>query len=200
MKTVKIIMMIVSLMTATWSYANEPSILIIKNDISNTTLVIENVNEGALVSVKNNLGHILYRESVRNSGTYSKGFDLTAFPDGQYSFEFDGVTSIRTIPFLIKSKKIFFDKTKETVFYKPVTELEDNLLLISKKLNNLESLKIELFYEGNSGNYELINSETINNTKSVKRIYRLSNYKKGKYKIVYKTSSGGFTEYINFSK
>jgi hypothetical protein len=201
MKTIKNLkksILLVALTAASLGYANETTPLVFKKDLIKTSLVLKHVNVGELISIKDNSGLILYKEIIKNSETYSKGFDLTALPDGNYFFELDGNVEIKTIPFIVKSNHVVFDNTKETSVYKPVTELDENLLLISKSSDNLDSMKIELYYEGYSGNFELINSETIENTKFIKRIYRLSDNKKGKYKIVYYTSDKEFTKHINF--
>ena len=201
MKTIKNLkksILMVALTTASLGYANGTTPLKLKRDLNKTSLVLKHVNVGELVSIKDNSGHTLYEEIIKNSGTYTKGFDLTALPDGNYFFELDGNAEIKTIPFLVKSNEIIFENTKESSVSKPVIELEDNLLLISKSSNNLETMKIDLYYEGDSGAYDLINSETIKDYKVIKRMYRLSNYKKGNYKVVYHTADKEFTKHINF--
>jgi len=201
MKTIKDLkksILMVALMTASLSYANNTSSFIVTKDIKKTALILEHVKKGELISIKNNSGLILYKEIIKSSGTYSKGFDLTELPDGNYFFELDGDVEIKTIPFLVKANNVVFDRTKETILFKPTARLKGNLILVSKLALDFEPLKIDLYYKGISGSFELINSETIDNTKFIERIYKLSDDYKGNYKIVYNTSGKEFTEYINF--
>ncbi|TVZ26884.1 hypothetical protein JM83_1880 [Gillisia sp. Hel_I_86] len=201
MKTIKNLnksILMVALMTASLSYASNTSTLMGMKDIKITALILEHVKEGELISIKDNSGLILYKEIVQNSGTYSKEFDLTALPDGNYFFEIDGDVKIKTIPFIVRAKNVVFDKTKETIFIKPTTRLKGNLILVSKLALDLEPLKIDVYYKGISESYELLNSETIDNTKVIERIYKLSDAYKGNYKIVYHSSGKEFTEFIDF--
>jgi hypothetical protein len=201
MKTIKNIkksILMVALMTASLSYANTSSALIVKKDLKRTALVLENVKKGELISIKDDNGLVLYKESIKSSGTYSRGFDLTALPNGDYFFELDGDVQITTIPFIVESSEVTFDKTKETIIFKPVTRLKEDKILVSKLALDLEPLKIDLYYKGNDGTYELINSETIKNTQTINRIYKLSSHANGSYKVVYHTNRKEFTDYINF--
>jgi len=201
MKTIRNLkksILMVALMTASLSYANDTSSFKVKKDIKKTALILEHVKKGELITIKDNSGLILYKEIIKSSGTYSKGFDLTALPDGNYFFELDGDVEIKTIPFLVKANQVVFDKTKETILFKPTTRLKGNLIFVSKLARDFEPLIIDLYYKGISGSYELINSETIENTTVIGRIYKLSDAYRGNYKIVYNTSGKEFAEYINF--
>ena len=201
MKTIKNIkksILIVALMTASLSYANTTSSLIVKKELKRTALVLENVKEGQLISIKDDSGLILFKETIKSSGTYTKGFDLTALPDGNYFFELDGDVEIKTIPFTVKSNEVNFDKTKETIIFKPVTRLKGDYIYVTKLALDLEPLKIDLYYQGASGNYELLNSEKIGGTEIISRVYKISSTHKGNYKIVCNTGAKKFTNYINY--
>ncbi|MFB9055501.1 hypothetical protein ACFFU9_01985 [Mariniflexile ostreae] len=198
MKTIKTIMVMVVLMTASMSYANEPSALLVKKGNKETALVIENVVKGEFVSIKDDLGFALYNEVIMSTGNYSKDFDLAELPNGDYFFELYGYNKIEIIPFSVNKNNVVFDKEKESIIHMPATALENNVLSISKISKNLEPLKIELFYEGASGVYELINSEIIKDANPAERVYELSELQKGQYKIIYTISGRVFVKHINF--
>ena len=90
------------------SFANDASLFNIKNDAERTSLTLYNVKEGNLLSIKDNNGIILYKELIQESGTYTKGFDLTALPNGAYVFELSKDFEINSIPFTVKSKVVVF--------------------------------------------------------------------------------------------
>ena len=52
------------------SFANEASFYSIKNDAKRTSLTLDNVKQGNLLSIKDNNGIILYKEIIQKSGTY----------------------------------------------------------------------------------------------------------------------------------
>ena len=71
--------------------------LILNSDGSGTSLTIKNVKEGNLLSIVDDNGIILYKETIEKSGVYTKGFDLTALPDGNYFWAIFGVDFVGII-------------------------------------------------------------------------------------------------------
>ncbi|WP_142784400.1 hypothetical protein [Changchengzhania lutea] len=173
--------------------ANEISSINNKEDLKKTALVISNVKEGDLLSIKDDNGVILYKEFIKVSGTYKKGFDLTALPDGSYFFEVDKDLEIKTIPFTVKSNEVIFDKDSEVTIYKPYTRVKNDIIYVTKLSPNKAPFNIEIFHN-NSGDYNLVHSETIENTQTIERIFKLQ---EGSYKIVYHTDNREFTKFIN---
>ena len=79
--------LMVTLFATLLSFAKDASFYTIKKDANRTALTLINVKEGNLLSIKDNNGVILYKESIQTTGTYTKGFDLTSLPNGAYLFE-----------------------------------------------------------------------------------------------------------------
>ena len=169
---------------------SETPTLILNSDGSGTSLTIKNVKEGNLLSIVDDNGIILYKETIEKSGVYTKGFDLTALPDGNYFFELEKDLEIKTIPFNVKNSTVVFDKENEITVFKPYTWAKGSRVYISMLDLNLAPLEISIYYEGES-----IFSETIENTKIIEKVYKLT--RKGNYKIVYKTENKAFTKHIN---
>ena len=190
----------VALFATVISFAKEVSFNIV-NEAGRTSLAILNVKQGNLLSIKDNNGVILYKETIERSGTYTKGFDLTSLPDGAYFFELDKDVEIRTIPFTVKSNIVEFNKEETVVSFKPVLRIKDNRLLITKLALGLEPLKIKLYYEttnyGSSSSFDLIHSEEIKGTKTIERAYKLDKNATGHYKIVFISEGREFVEYFN---
>ena len=167
------------------------------NDEAKTTLTLKNVKRGNELSVKDAYGIILYKETIQNSGNYIKGFDLTALPDGNYFFELDKRLEIKTIPFTVQATVVKFEKEMESVFHKPFVRSEANLVYVSKLSLYKQPLEIEVYYKGDDSiGFDLIYSETIENTQNIKRVYNLDIIEKGNYKIVTKTEGRTFIDYV----
>jgi hypothetical protein len=195
-KEVKKGILLVTMLAAMISYASEPSTFEKKNEIKTTTLSIHSVKLGQQLIIKDDNGLVLYRELIKQSGTYNKGFDLTALPNGNYYFELDKDVEIRVIPFKVYLNTVEFLKEKETTFFKPVVRFKDNKILLSRLSLDYKPLEVNIYYEGysSSSSYELIHTEKFKDTKIVERVYALDKSKKGMYKVVVKTEGKVFTE------
>ena len=185
--------LIVTLFATLLSFANEASFYKIKNDTKRTSLTLSNVKEGNLLSIKDANGVILYKESIQSTGTYRKGFDLTTLPDGGYFFEIDKDLEIETIPFTVNANKVVFNKEEGVTIFKPYVRQKEDIVYITKLNLNLERVKINI-YGNYNGDFQLIHSDKIENTKIINKIYK---FKKGSYKIVLNSDNKEYTTFIN---
>ncbi len=184
------------MMTALLSFANEKaSFANIVNDAGRTSVTFVDVKAGNLLSIKDENGIVLYKEFIQKTGIYTKGFDLTSLPDGDYLFELDKDVEISTIPFTVKANNVSFKKELEKTFFKPMARVKGNLVYVTRLSLNKAPMDIEV-YSVSNGNNELIHSETFKNTENIERLYRLSGLNKVEYKIVFKTEGRVFTKII----
>jgi len=189
--------LMVTLMVASLSFANaKTSFDNTVVDAERTSVTFANVKEGDLLSIKDENGIVLYKESIQHAGIYTKGFDLTSLPDGKYLFELDKDVEITVIPFKVSTNKVEFDKDLEKTIFKPTTRVEGNFVFVSKLSLSEAPLKIKVYYGSDFNNYDLIHSETIENTKLIERVYKLDGLNNGTFKIVYQTEGRQFTEII----
>ena len=192
-RTIKKSLLAVTVFATMLGNANEISPLSIKEDLKKTALTINNVKVGDLLTIKDYNGIVLYKELINASGTYKKGFDLTALPNGNYFFEVDKDLEIKTIPFTVKSNEVVFNKEEELITFKPYVRQKDDLVFISKLAPNLEALSIDIYSDA-SGNFELAYSEKIEGSQTIERTYKLE---EGNFKIILKSSNKEFTKFIN---
>ena len=192
-KHIKKGILMVAMMTATLSFANEGAPFFkVENDVKKTALTIANVKKGSLLSIKDINGVALYKETIKKDGTYAKGFDFNALPEGSYVFELDSDVEIRTIPFTIESNNIKFHKDIAKTSFKPVTKVNGDLVFLSKLSLNGEPLKIDIYHDA-----ELLLTETVKGTKNIEKVYKLTGLNKGDYKIVMSTEGRTYTKFIN---
>ncbi len=176
------------------SNATEISLFTDKGDLKKTALTLYNVKEGNLLSIKDYNGIVLYKELINQKGVYTKGFDLTVLPDGDYFFELDKDLQIKIIPFSVESNEVVFNKKAETVIFKPYAKHKDGKVFITKLAPNYEPLDIRVYKKAYTGHFELVHNEKIEGTQTIKRIYGL---KKGfEYKIIFNSNNREFTELI----
>jgi hypothetical protein len=185
--------LMVTMLVTLLSFANEASFTTIKDDAKKTALTLTNVKAGNQLTIKDANGTVLYSELIQKSGVYSKGFDLTSFPNGDYVFELDKGFEIKTIPFTVSFKNIVVDRSKRTTSFKPHLRQKGNLLFVSKLSPDQEAMRISIYTDNNSA-YELLHSEKITGVQAIERVYKLE---KGNYKIVINSDNKEFTEFIN---
>lgn len=195
----KKVFIMVALLATVIGYANEPSFFIFKNDADLTILTLKYAKEGNLFSIKDENGVVLYKETIQQTGIYSKGFDLTALPDGDYFMELNKDLELRSIPFSVSSNLVTFDKENEKVFFKPYVRAKKNRILLTKLALNFEPLDVKIYYEDFNayGGYNLIHSEEITDTQNIERIYKLDRKEKGTYKLVFNSDGRQYVEYLN---
>lgn len=196
-KLIKNTLVLVVLFTALLANANT-SLNDLK-DIRTTTLTLKHVKQGDELLIKNTYGVILYKEIIQNSGSYIKGFDFTQLPKGDYFFELNKDFQINIIPFYVSNKTIAFKNDKESTIFKPLVRNKENKVYISKLSLNYTPLEVTVSYEDIENNdFNVIYSETLENSNNISRILNLDLEKKGKYRIVTKTEGRTFVDYIQF--
>lgn len=190
--------LMVAMLTTLLSFASDVKLFTIKHVAEKTELTLLKVKKGNLLSIKNNNGIVLFKESLKDNDVYKKEFDLTLLPDGAYIFELDKGFTINIIPFNVKTNLVTFNKKKETTIYKPLVRVKDDTVYISKLALNGASLKLEIYFTSfNSDNVELMLSETLKDPEIIKGIYKLSGLGLGTYKIKMYAEGRTFTKYIN---
>jgi len=190
-------LLMVVMLASSLSFASEGTPFFrLLNNAKKTALTLENVREGNTLYIKDHYGVKLYEEVIHTNGLFSKGFDLTALPNGDYHFELDTEMQIKVIPFTVESNAIEVDSEMAEIIFKPTIRVKDNLVFVSKLALDNEPLKIEVYYE-KPYDSELMLTETIKGTKNIERVYKLTDdLKNGDYKIVFHTNGREFTKFI----
>jgi len=161
-----------------------------------TSVTFKNVKNGSVLSIIDDNGLTLYKEVIKFNGEYTRGFDLTALPDGNYYFELNADTEIKVVPFKVTLSVVTFDKTSETIIIKPRVHVMNGKVFVSKlALCDLgREMEIKIYAE----NAELAYTGKIARNKEnyVGKIYDFSTSEKGKYTIVINTEGRRFVKHI----
>ncbi len=190
---IKKVILIITLSTTIIGFAAEDKIVI--KEAKKTALRLHNVKVGNLLTISDTNGVILYKEEIKKSGEYAKGFDLSALPNGNYFFELEKDVEIKTMPFSISNKKVIFNRDTETIFLKPVAVLKNNTVYVTKLSPNKEMLKVSIYGINKiNDSEELLYTENIKGVQAIERAYKLE---AGNYKIVFNSNNKDFTKFIN---
>jgi len=175
------------------SFANN-EIKTSKEEKSKVTVIsFKEVKLGSKLSIKDLNGIVLYKESIIKSGDYSKGFDLTSLPNGDYIFELDTELKITIIPFYVVSNQVAFKKEEESIIYKPFIRVKDSMVYVSRISFEENPIEYKIYFEGN---YEMVLSEKFDKESQLKRIYDFSTSEKGNYVFVFKSNGRTFTKTV----
>ena len=139
----------------------------------------KNVKKGQTLTIKNEHGLSVYNQQINVAGNFSRTFDFSALENGIYTAELNKAFEIIIKEFYVKNGLVTFLTNSSAKLFKPVIRTKDNLLYVSKLTFDKEELKVSIFYNGDE-----ILTESLKGDNLIKRIYKLSEIRKGDYKIV----------------
>jgi hypothetical protein len=191
--SIKTSLVLAALLSSTVGFSNDT--IITENKITNpvTNMSFDYVKKGAKLYIKDANGYVLYTYPIKSTGSWSKSFDLTNLPDGEYYFELDKNAEIVITPFKVDSNLAEVQKDKEVKIAKPQFIVKDNHVYLSKMSMDKKITKIDVYYEGS----ELAYSEKLKDTKNLNRVYDFSKSLKGDYIIQVNSEGKTFSERVN---
>ena len=188
MKTIKKTVLVALMLGTLTSYANGT----INSEENITKVTLNDVKKGHQLYIKDSQNQVLYKETLKKSGSFVKRFDFKYLEDGAYFLEIHKSFETVKTPFTIKKGIVFFNNDKEVRIFKPVVRLKENKFLVSKLNPNDTTVSIQIFYDG-----ERIHSDRITGVPIVKRVYQLDANFKGNYTVLVtannKTYKNNFT-------
>ncbi|WP_400075962.1 hypothetical protein [Winogradskyella sp. R77965] len=174
----KILVLAVVLGTYT-SYANE---------VSEVTSTYNYVEKGSQIAVTDASGEVIYSGEIKHNGNLTTLFDFSQLKDGKYTVEVTKDFEIEINTIEVKDHTVSINTDKQTIF-KPVVRNRKDQVLISKLALTSNTMKVELYFEG-----ELIHSETVEGSKVLNRVYKLDETLKGDYTAKIKSNDRVFIE------
>jgi len=191
-KVIKKGLVLVVMFATMVSNANEFTYLTKERDSKVTNFTINNLVEGSMLLIKDSNGLILYKELIEQSGDYSKGFDLTSLPDGEYYFEVDKDVDVRIIPFEVIANKVEFKKDEEYKIFKPVVYVKGKNVYVTRMSLIKNPIEIKVYDEDDN----MVFSEKIEEATSLGKIYDFSKVKKRNFTVVFKSEGRFFKNSI----
>jgi len=192
-KLTKKSLIVLGLCTSLLGFANDKKETFKEKEPKVTSMSFESVKQGSKLLIKDRNGLVLYKESIAKTGKYSKGFDLTSLPNGDYYFELDSELKIVVIPFTVTLNEVTFNKEEENTVFKPVLRVKDEMVYLSRPSFDETPIKVKIFF---SENNDLIVSEKFGKESEVKRIYDFSKSKKGNYVFVFESNGRTYSKSV----
>ncbi|AUC21251.1 hypothetical protein BTO15_03630 [Polaribacter sejongensis] len=184
MKTIIKTILVVTLMFGTLiSYANDNKESTNAVAVKRVKVEYKAVKKGNALTIKNEYGITIYKQVLQSSGNYTKTFDLTNLEDGLYTTELEKDFEIIVKKLEVKDGFVTFYKDENEIIFKPVIRTEGNLVMISKIEFEEKPLNVTLYYQNN-----IILSDEVSGEKVLNRVYKLSEFEKGTYKVVVNTN------------
>lgn len=190
----KISLILLVMLTSTYSFSNNT--LSGEDNTKVTYVTFENVKIGSILTLKNQSGFIMYSETVKSSGKFSKQFDFTLLPAGDYSFEMESGFEVKIKVLTVSKSNVYFHPEGQSSFFKPLVKLKSNKLLISQLALNKEPLEVKLYYTKKGDDEVMLYTEEFigNEQLIIEKILSLSNNYKGDYRIVMSTNDHVYIE------
>lgn len=182
-KTLKNNLVFAVLFIGLFSFANDKTLLEGSSKTKESYVTFSNVKIGSILRLKDASDEIIYKETITVSGQYLKKFDFTFLPTGNYYFELEKDIEITTKTFSVNVNSISLNNEKETKFYKPIVTKKGPRLFISQLALNQEPLNLKLYYENGMGDYSVIYTQTLKDDIILESILKLSEKRKGIYKL-----------------
>ena len=192
-KLTKKSVLVLGLFMSMLTFANDEVRPMKEKESNVTSMSFKRLKLGSKLSIKDADGIVLYKESIVKTGDYSKGFDLTTLPNGEYYFELDTELEIVIIPFNVVSNQVAFKKERKTTIFKPHISVKDDMVFVSRVSFEKSPIEYKIYY---ADNYDLVLSEKIEKENNLKKIYDFSKAKKGNYLFVFKSNGRRFTKTV----
>ena len=188
MKTIKKITLVALMLGTLIGYANEDKKSTDNKAKRTVKVEFNNVKKGQSLTIKNEDGSTVYNNEIKNSGSYSRTFDISALENGIYSVELNKDFEVIIKTFYVKNGLVTFLNNEDEKIFKPVIRTKDHLLLISRLAFEQQPLKVVIYY-----NDEVIHSDTTIG-KELNIAYKLSIKKIGDYKVVVSSDNRTYTK------
>jgi hypothetical protein len=158
-----------------------------------TNMTFKRVKQGSKLLIKDKSGIVLYKESIVKTGKYSKGFDLTSLPNGDYYFELDTDLEIVIIPFNVVSNQVNFKKEEKSKIHKPYVRVDKDMVYVSRASYVESPIEYKIYYLDSN---EVVYSEKLSMGKNFNKAYDFSTSLKGTYLFVFNSDGRKFSKTI----
>jgi hypothetical protein len=164
----------------------------------NKTIVLKlvDISENTNLAIKDLNGYVFYSESIQKaSDSFSKSFDLTTLPNGDYKIEVEGSVKITTYPISIENNKIVTTNVQKTETFKPSLVERGDKVYVSKFNPENNPLEVSIYNERG----ELVYEETLEGQLELGRIYNFSKAQ-GTYTLAMHTNDKTYTKTVTIQK
>lgn len=189
-KIVRSIATVALMFVVATSMAKEPTLTVTPNSEKSLTFKMDAPSEQTIISILDLEGTVIYSNNVVAEAVYSKKFNLTNLPDGDYVLKVEDALKVTTFEFDINNSNVIIEKRKENA--KPVfRNIGDKVYL---NFLNLEKKDVKVVvYDSNS---RVVFKETITDTMLIEKAFNFEKAFADTYMVVVKNGKDTFYENI----
>lgn len=142
-KLIKKSIVLALLLSALQGNANVNPTLRSFNDGKTTVLTLSGIEERGNLYIKDQSGHVMYEDSVTNSGEYVGTFNLTVLKKGSYYFEYNSEVESKKIPFRVANHQIEFEGREDLAVNENAKRVKKRKVSKKKKLKVQAPIEVE---------------------------------------------------------
>jgi hypothetical protein len=180
MKTIeikKLLVLAMMVLAAGYTYAFNPNVKFVGD--KKLAIKLNNVSENTKLSIKDLNGYTLYSDEVEKSDNfYTRTFNLSDLPCGDYMVEIEGDIRIYTFKVVVAEDKVSSLVAESKVAFKPLAYERNNRVYVLMNNPELSPLNVTIYNRDG----EVVFTETLAAKERLERIYDFSNIS-GDYKI-----------------
>jgi hypothetical protein len=180
MKTIKIkklLVLAMMVLAVGYAYAFSPNVKFVGD--KKLAIKLDNVSENTKLSIKDVNGYTLYSDEVEKSDKlFSRTFNLSDLPIGDYVVEIEGDVRIYTFKVVVAEDKVSSLVADGKVAFKPLAYERNNRVYVLKNNPELSPMSVTIYNRDG----EVVFTETLEAKERLGRIYDFSKIS-GDYKI-----------------
>lgn len=157
------------------------------NDQQNLIVELQSIEKGAVLSLLDESGEVLFKDRFFNERTYSKILDFENLPDGKYSLKLDKEYSVATSVIRKTGKNITISKGEYSFVYKPVLKVDGYKVALYVANPEETFMHVEIYDKYGESVQYFKTKDLI-----LKRTLDFSRVPAGSYTVTIKTSRNSF--------
>ncbi|PTB93566.1 hypothetical protein [Marivirga lumbricoides] len=177
------------------SFANGfPFVKLTKQENKNLTLRIAAIkSETIRITLKDDLGYMLFSEQVTDKNEVLKRFDLANLNAGNYKIEVENEMNVKVLPIKVTRTDIEIVETDFAVLYKPYIKMNEGGVF-DFNLLNLDTEKTTVLILDDKG--RVVFKDYLGAQSEYKKRYDISQLEKGNYSVIVNKGNRSFEKPI----
>ncbi|MCM8570235.1 T9SS type A sorting domain-containing protein [Gramella jeungdoensis] len=159
------------------------------NDQQNLIVELQSIEKGAVLSLLDESGEVLFKDRFFNESSYSKILDFESLPDGKYSLKLEKEYSVATSVIRKTGKSITISKGEYSFVYKPILKVDGNKVALYIANPEETFMHVEIFDRYGKSVQYFKSKDLI-----LKRTLDFSRVPAGSYIVTIKTKKNSFTK------
>jgi len=195
--TVKITAIVMGLLLAIPAYSNiSDKVEMSVTGVKSFRLTLKDEANNIEIKIKDQFGQVLYREMVEKPVAYSRVFNVSPLPVGDYSLELEFPNKHQIIPLEIYNNQVALLDTEMTEYFKPTVRQDGTKVIVSMLNISKDPVRI-LIYDRSTN--QLLTEQKFKNQLNVGKQFDFSQVGSGKYLISMKSNDLSYSQTVTIN-